>query len=111
MNSDMPKAVFRQGVERGAADERAVIVTWLRSEWDRAKGPPPLTYDELADAIERGAHLAEPANPKKLRTFTFAGGADRATVKWTPDGLDVFHNGQQVDTSWTPDLGSEDQNK
>jgi hypothetical protein len=40
-------------------EERAAVCAWLRTPWTPTiNGPMPMSYEELADEIERGAHLS-----------------------------------------------------
>jgi hypothetical protein len=48
-------ALLFSGIERGAEDERADIVAWLREQVSGRLQSPLF----LADAIENGAHLAK----------------------------------------------------
>lgn len=45
--------------EEGAAEERAAVVAWLRSQVSQAAGDDDYAYDHAADAIERGEHRRE----------------------------------------------------
>jgi hypothetical protein len=45
--------------EEGAAEERAAVVAWLRSQVSQCAGDDDYAYDHAADAIERGEHRRE----------------------------------------------------
>ncbi len=53
------EAAVESAFHAGAAEERAAVVAWLRSQVSQAAGDDDYAYDHAADAIERGEHRRE----------------------------------------------------